>query len=91
MCMLSSPQAIVDFKWKSFAQRLLLGQLCTYCCWLLAFSGFALVYDNHDAEADDKQLLSCFHVGGVEPGSTGAARMHCALTRVQTRLHLRRT
>lgn len=43
-CLLLLLQAVIHHKWVSFAQRLLLVDLCFFALWLAAFTTFMILY-----------------------------------------------
>lgn len=43
---LPAVQAVVEWKWRSFARRLLLWELAVFVVWLLAFNGFTALFQD---------------------------------------------
>lgn len=41
---LPAVQAVIEFKWRVFAKRLLLWQLAVFLCWLASFFTFAILF-----------------------------------------------
>jgi hypothetical protein len=37
-------QAVIEYKWRTFARRLLLWQLAVFVCWLASFFTFAILF-----------------------------------------------
>jgi hypothetical protein len=53
-------QAVIDFKWKRFAKRMLLVQLGCFLLWLGSFSAFLAAHQDEDPALSLKQLLGSF-------------------------------
>ncbi len=47
-CSLFPPQAVINYKWRTFAQRLLVFCLAFYVVWLTAFTAFMILYTVSD-------------------------------------------
>ncbi|KAI8473618.1 MAG: hypothetical protein J3K34DRAFT_518899 [Monoraphidium minutum] len=45
---LPAVQAVIHYKWTAWARRFLLYELAAYCCWLLAFTAFTLLFQQED-------------------------------------------
>jgi hypothetical protein len=50
-------QAVIHFKWTSWARRFLLYELACYVLWLLAFTAFTLVVQHEDWNMGFRQML----------------------------------
>lgn len=57
-------QALVHYKWSSFARHLLIGQLLCYLGWLGSFMGFMLLYNTEDALRPNPQVVETWQVRG---------------------------
>ena len=71
-CPAPALQALVHFKWRAFARRLLIAQLCCYLLWLGAFTGFMLLFQSEDARLPNDKLIHTWH---VSPRARCAPRM----------------
>lgn len=58
MFALPAVQAVIHFKWNSWARRFLLYELACYVLWLLAFTAFTLVVQREDWNMDLRQMLA---------------------------------
>ncbi|GBF90826.1 transient receptor potential channel protein [Raphidocelis subcapitata] len=45
---LPAVQAVINYKWKSWARRFLLYELAAYCTWLVSFTAFTLLFQQED-------------------------------------------
>ncbi|EFN52792.1 expressed protein [Chlorella variabilis] len=54
---LPAVQAVIEFKWRVFAKRLLLWQLAVFLCWLASFFTFAILFQDEDPDASLAQVL----------------------------------
>eukprot|EP00798_Chlamydomonas_sp_ICE-L_P021639 gene21639-28648_t len=54
---LPAVEAVINFKWRTWAKRFLIYELLLYSCWLLAFVGFSLLFDQEDDSLSLAQLL----------------------------------
>jgi hypothetical protein len=54
---LPAVQAVIHYKWTSWARRFLLYELACYCCWLVSFTVFTLAFQNEDWELSFGQML----------------------------------
>ena len=52
------PSLCADWKWRTFARRLLLCELCSYFGWLAAFFVFAAAFQDEDSSMSLRQLAS---------------------------------
>jgi hypothetical protein len=54
---LPAVQAVINFKWTSWARRYLMYELACYCLWLAAFTAFTLLFQSEDWTLSLWQLL----------------------------------
>jgi uncharacterized membrane protein YgcG len=52
-----SVQAVISFKWDSFAKKMLMGELACFMVWLLGFFGFTWLFQDEDLTLRFTQLL----------------------------------
>lgn len=50
-------QAVISFKWDSFAKKMLLGELACFMIWLLGFFGFTWLFQDENLTLSFTQLL----------------------------------
>lgn len=62
LCLVITLQALVHYKWRAFARRLLIGQLLCYLAWLGSFMGFMLLFNHEDALKPNPQIVKTWHV-----------------------------
>jgi hypothetical protein len=55
---LPSVQAILQYKWHTFAKKLLLAEFAIYAVWLVSFSAFAILWQDEDPAASLAQLVA---------------------------------
>lgn len=55
---LPAVQAVVEFKWHTFARRLLLWELAFFLVWLLSFFTFTILFQDEDEKAGLAKLLT---------------------------------
>ncbi|KAI3431610.1 hypothetical protein D9Q98_004659 [Chlorella vulgaris] len=51
-------QAVIEYKWRTFARRLLLWQLAVFVCWLASFFTFAILFQDEDPKASLAEVVS---------------------------------
>ncbi|PRW39343.1 transient receptor potential channel [Chlorella sorokiniana] len=51
-------QAVVEFKWRKWARRMLLGELACFCLWAVSFFTFTVLFQDEDERASLAQLLA---------------------------------
>lgn len=66
----AAPQAVINFKWNTWAQRFLAVELAAYCVWLAAFTTFSLLFQNEDDRLGLLQLAAT---------PAGAASLGCSV------------
>eukprot|EP00775_Hariotina_reticulata_P003763 gene3763-4022_t len=57
---LPAVQAVIHFKWTTWARRFLLYELCCYCLWLVSYTAFTLLFQQENWTMTFQELLNGF-------------------------------
>jgi len=55
---LPAVQAVIHFKWTTWARRFLLYELCCYCLWLVSYTAFTLLFQQENWTMTFQELLT---------------------------------